>query len=340
MLNVLRNRPLFAQFAITYVCNSRCTSCWYWIKEPRNELTLSEIEHLVDELWDFGIRIITITGGEPFVRADAPEIIRLFFERGFRVTINTNGMLLDKPLIEKLSDIGKLHIVISLDSLEEETYFKIRGVRSLNHILETLSYLHKETIHDLRTFTTVSSHNYSEVPAILDYCREHGYAHSIYPVMTGRRGKWFTDHKMISSKEDNEKIATLFDDLANRSKHDKTLFGFSTLYQGAARFLRGEDTGKCGAGEVLLQVSPEGKIAVCPELGAFCDIRKENLKDVYRKMEWRPEVERCYTTTPCYIGCTRTLQSIRNAPLGFVVEALLKWKGGRTFRQTQNAKVS
>lgn len=324
LLNIVRNRPVFAQYAITHACNSRCPSCSYWTKGSSNKLGIDEVKHLADELWAFGVRIITLTGGEPFMRRDTLDIIRLFSRRGFRVTINTNGILLDKAMIGQLASIPDLHIVVSLDSLDEGTYSLLRGVNSLKQVLGALSSLKRYTPHEIRVFTLVSGYNYREVPQILDFCKEKGYHISLYPVMTGKRGRWFTSNRMIHSGQDTKEIAALFEELAKRSKRDRHLFGFSSIYRGAARFLRGEPMGKCGAGEVLLQISPDGKVSACPEMEPFCDIRKERLEDAYLREGWRRAVKRCYTETPCYIGCTRTLQSICNSPLRFFAETALK----------------
>lgn len=330
ILNLLRGRPLFTQYAITQRCNSRCLSCEYWRKQAQlKELTFEEMSHLADELWHFGIRILTVTGGEPFLRDDAPEIIRLFQKRGFRVTINTNGTCIDKTLVKELSRMKRLHIVISLDSLDRKVYARIRGIDALDAVLEAMSILKHHTPHSIRAFTIVSSDNYGEVPQILRFCREKGYALSVYPSMTGTKGRWFTRNKLIQLEE-RRQIAKVFDGLSELSKRDRTLFGFSEAYRGSASFLRGEPPRECGAGKRVLQVSPDGTISACPEMEPFCDIRKECLSAAYGRKRWREEVQHCYTTTPCYIGCTRMLQSISNSPVRFLAEMTSKHlKGGK-----------
>ena len=321
MLNILRGRPLFAQYAITHRCNSRCSGCEYWHKQAqRKELTFEEVSRLADELWHFGIRILTVTGGEPFLRDDAPEIIRLFQKRGFRVTINTNGTCIDKALVEELSRMERLHIVISLDSLDRGVYARIRGIDALDAVLMAMSILKHHTPHSIRAFTIVSSDNYGEVPQILRFCHEKGYALSVYPVMTSTRGQWFTRNKLIPL-EGRGQIAKVFDGLSELSKRDRTLFGFSEVYRGAASFLRGEPQGECGAGKRVLQISPEGTISACPEMAPFCDIREEHLSDAYGRKQWVDEVKRCSTQTQCYIGCTRMLQSINDSPFRFLAES-------------------
>ena len=76
---------------VTSVCNARCSHCFYPINAGKNELTITEIDRLTRTLPP--IRLLLIGGGEPFLRRDLPEIIRLYFERTgfFTCSVPTNG---------------------------------------------------------------------------------------------------------------------------------------------------------------------------------------------------------------------------------------------------------
>jgi MoaA/NifB/PqqE/SkfB family radical SAM enzyme len=76
---------------VTSVCNARCAHCFYPINAGKNELTLEEIDRLTRTLPP--IRLLLIGGGEPLLRRDLPEIVRLYFERTkfFTCSIPTNG---------------------------------------------------------------------------------------------------------------------------------------------------------------------------------------------------------------------------------------------------------
>ncbi len=76
---------------VTSTCNARCRHCFYPINQHKNELTLDEVRRLVATMPP--IRLLLISGGEPFLRRDLPELLRAYYEGcGFlSVSIPTNG---------------------------------------------------------------------------------------------------------------------------------------------------------------------------------------------------------------------------------------------------------
>ena len=76
---------MIANFAVTYRCTSRCRTCSIWkMDQPeRGELSLEEIRGLFSSNRGFlrDVRSIQITGGEPFLRADLPELVSSICEQ-------------------------------------------------------------------------------------------------------------------------------------------------------------------------------------------------------------------------------------------------------------------
>ena len=71
-----RNIPLSVQLDLTYRCNERCVHC-YLDHEDHGEMTTAEIKHLLDEMADAGVFILTLSGGEIFLRSLACLFARL-----------------------------------------------------------------------------------------------------------------------------------------------------------------------------------------------------------------------------------------------------------------------
>src|SRR5262245_21066276 len=109
---------------VTSVCNARCAHCFYPINAGKNELTLEEIDRLTRTLPP--IRLLLIGGGEPFLRRDPPEILRLYFERTrfFTCSVPTNGFGPDEitAVTERICGIDpdlSFGVTVSIDGFRE-----------------------------------------------------------------------------------------------------------------------------------------------------------------------------------------------------------------------------
>src|SRR5205085_3141875 len=108
--------------SVTDKCNFRCTYCMpaeglEWLPK-REVLSFEEIERLVRVLARMGVREVRLTGGEPLVRRDLPELVRMLAAvPGVEdLSLTTNGVLLDR-LAGPLVAAGLKRINVSLDSL-------------------------------------------------------------------------------------------------------------------------------------------------------------------------------------------------------------------------------
>jgi MoaA/NifB/PqqE/SkfB family radical SAM enzyme len=92
-----RPAPLHVSWIVTHRCNLRCAYC------DRPEIDAAELGpgpalRLVDELADAGCAQLSVTGGDPLVRADLPAILTRARARGLTLKLNTNGLLVRKRL--------------------------------------------------------------------------------------------------------------------------------------------------------------------------------------------------------------------------------------------------
>ena len=136
----------YIRMSITDVCNFKCGYCLpngYQVDKSDNRkfLHLDEIRRLAIVFSKLGVSKIRITGGEPTVRKDFFEIIKILKDVGIKkVTITTNGYHLDKKA-QMLVDSGLNGINISMDSLDRKTFKSITGHDRLPEILKGIQIL-------------------------------------------------------------------------------------------------------------------------------------------------------------------------------------------------------
>jgi cyclic pyranopterin phosphate synthase len=161
------------RISITDKCNFRCTYCMPaeglpWLKKSEI-LSYEEIERIARVAVDIGIEQIRLTGGEPLVRRDAAELVRMLSKiEGLRsLSMTTNGVLL-KQQASKLAEAGLIRINVSLDSLLREKFAQLTRRDQLDRVLEGLEELEKyPSIHPIK-INAVAMRGFSE-EEVLDF---------------------------------------------------------------------------------------------------------------------------------------------------------------------------
>ncbi len=129
------------RMSVTDRCNIRCFYCMPEENvefKPRNEiLTFEELIRFARINSELGVNKIRLTGGEPLVRKDLSELIRELHQlNGIAdIALTTNGILLADQA-EALKQAGLDRINISLDTLSEETFFRISRRHGIDKVLE------------------------------------------------------------------------------------------------------------------------------------------------------------------------------------------------------------
>ncbi|WP_069801233.1 GTP 3',8-cyclase MoaA [Thermogemmatispora onikobensis] len=163
------------RISITDKCNFRCTYCMPaeglpWLKKAEI-LTYEEIERLARLAVSMGIEQIRLTGGEPLVRRDVPDLVRRLRQiEGLRsLSLTTNGVLL-KQLAHPLAEAGLTRINVSLDSLLREKFARLTRRDQLDRVLEGLEELEKyPTIRPIK-INAVAMRGFTE-EEVLDFVR-------------------------------------------------------------------------------------------------------------------------------------------------------------------------
>jgi MoaA/NifB/PqqE/SkfB family radical SAM enzyme len=136
--------PSEGHLDLTYRCNNNCRHCWLRIPagDPAGdrELSFDEIKTIVDQARALGTRRWTISGGEPFLRPDFPEIFDYLIERSVSYTLNTNGTLITPEIARLLKRKGAK--MIALYGATAKTYDHVtRHAGGFEKVMRGFRYL-------------------------------------------------------------------------------------------------------------------------------------------------------------------------------------------------------
>ncbi len=131
------------RISITDRCNFRCIYCMpaeglKWM--PRDHLlSYEEMARLVQVFLSLGVSKIRLTGGEPLVRADLPDLVRLLARLpGLKdLSVTTNGVLLEEQA-RPLAEAGLERLNISIDSMVHETFERLARRDALDRVMRGL----------------------------------------------------------------------------------------------------------------------------------------------------------------------------------------------------------
>lgn len=194
--------PFQTDFDITMMCMYNCKHCNVDAGNRMNdEMDTDQIKCVLDQLDQIGVSDLSITGGEPLLRKDIFEILDYAGKKkGFKLTLNTNGLLLNESTI-KFMEVKCPHIfvAVSLDGYNPETYSLLRRVASepdrilkkeFDQIVFNLSMLAKSNLQTGVNYTITQNtieHIYKTYDLIQQIGIKQMLAIKFFPFGAGRR---------------------------------------------------------------------------------------------------------------------------------------------------------
>ncbi|HIQ32611.1 MAG TPA: GTP 3',8-cyclase MoaA [Methanothermococcus okinawensis] len=164
------------RISVTPHCNLRCFYCHRegYNNSKDRSMTPEEIGEIVRAFLDFGIRKIKISGGEPLLREDLPEILEnISNPRIEEISLTTNGTLLER-YAQVLKDAGLHRVNVSLDTLDPEKYRQITGYGDVNVVKAGIERAIEVGLTPLKINYLVMKNTLEDLEDLMDYCREVG----------------------------------------------------------------------------------------------------------------------------------------------------------------------
>lgn len=156
-------------------CNLTCKHCYSISADTDfpNELSTEQVFGVMDDLKQFGVPVLILSGGEPLLRPDIFDIAHRAKDMRFYTALSTNGTLIDDSNIEKTADVGFDYLGISIDGIRE-THDKFRRKEgAFDASLAALRRCHDLGIKVGLRFT-MTQDNAAELPQLLQLMDDEG----------------------------------------------------------------------------------------------------------------------------------------------------------------------
>ena len=280
--------PTFLIYKITMRCNSRCRTCNIWKTKSFNELKLKDIGHIFNNKFWKNLKYVQLTGGEPFLRTDYPDIVNIFNNLKKVETIATpsNGFLTNKIVsdVKKSLEIinGKklFSITISLDGLEKQHDYIRRIPNGYKKAVETVKKL-KELEKSYERFTVgietvISKYNVNNLDEIYNEFVKLTEHLNFTPAIEAPYFSNTNEEFGISEKDYNSVIKFY-------RKIEKDNPSLSYYYENIIRFFkRGKRTYPCLGLYKTICLGSNGEIYPCVMLdGSLGNALKDNLFEMW-----------------------------------------------------------
>lgn len=323
---------IYVQFALCKRCNLRCGMCGATsARKGEKELNLNEIEKLSNLLAKLKAGVIILTGGEPFLREDLPDIVRVFSKKGFDTRIQTNGVLATEEKIKAIVKAGISEVTISLDSLNPEKQDYINNVKGTWHkIIKSISlfseYLPKKGNMPILN-TVVSRLNIKEIPNIVKFATKIGYYSSIIPVhlhSSSISKKDFivrTDSKPFRfTPKEYGLIDKLYSRLIEMKKQGYNVHNSAKFLKESPDFLKyNKINWKCDSPNLYFSISPEGLFLPCVDIPYSKSMLDEDFVKTYHSKEFRKKITELVKKCPgCMYACYPEITYLCRDPSIFI----------------------
>ncbi len=206
-------------------CNLTCKHC-YATSADKNfpgELSTQEIYTVMQNLHDFGVRVLILSGGEPLMRPDIFAISQHAKAMGFYLGLSTNGTLIDEHNIDEIVKVGYNYVGISIDGMRETHDRFRRKLGSYDAALRGIRLCHAAGIKIGLRFT-LTQDNQHELPDLLqlmdDECVDKFYLSHLNYAGRGNKNRRDDLHHQMTRRAMNLLFKTCWQDTQNNRQRE------------------------------------------------------------------------------------------------------------------------
>lgn len=286
----------YLRLSITEVCNYSCNYCLpdgYQCDSKTQPLTVDEIKNLIAVLAKKGIKKVRITGGEPSLRKDLSDIIRVVKSTpGIeQVALTTNGYKLEENIADWV-DAGLDSINVSVDSLDPEIFKHITGHNRLSKILSGLKKAESLNMRSIKVNAVLlKEYNLDQFDQFVNWMKDTPYSLRFIELMETSDNRAYFHKNHVSGESIEERLQASGWTKRNRSQLAGPAKEYTHPdYQGSMGLIMPYSKDFCASCN-RLRVSSTGKLHLCLFGESGYDLR--DLLDNKRTAELSQHVDQC-----------------------------------------------
>ncbi len=155
-------------------CNLTCKHC-YSISADKDfpgELDTEQVFTVMDDLKQFKVPVLILSGGEPLMRPDIFDISHRAKDMGFYVGLSSNGTLITEDNIQQIADVGYDYVGISIDGIKQTHDYFRRREGAFDEAMHGIKLCKQHGIKVGLRFT-LTQDNAAELPQVLELLNQH-----------------------------------------------------------------------------------------------------------------------------------------------------------------------
>jgi len=309
--------PVSVVWSLSYGCNLRCMHCYQNASRPSpDELTFDQQLSIVDQLARAGVSMVVLSGGEPLTNPNLGKLIERIRAHDMAISIDSNGVLMDRSVVESLKRAGVTSVELSLDSVDARSHDRFRGLEgAFEKTLDAVEICSKAGMFTT-VATTATALNYADTSELIKLAKSHGADRVVFfdliPAGRGRdieglrlSRRQLLDLMALVKEESSRNGVEVFTELPQfvvyssnadgnslPSHADRTVMierftvstffdcsGRDNIYRRYAPYLGG-----CPAGRFYCNIQPNGDVTPCmfmPEYPVAGNLRTQSFEEIW-----------------------------------------------------------
>lgn len=321
-LSKLKPNPKGVGIDLTNNCCLRCVMCNAWRRKSINELTLEEVVYILDQLKLEGFTSLSLSGGEALLRNDILEIIKYANELDFKITLFTNGYLVNEEIATNLVENGVSSISVSLDGLGEK-YDKIRGVKGAHekvyNSIKIFSMLAKRK--KLKSFSVsamIMKPTINTIPDVINFCINMGIPISFnLPEYTSylfqnvpQKNLWIGENDMVDLNRIVDRMIEI------KKEHPKVISENYISLEYIRNYFIDPIRKDVPCFYILknILIDSHGKVYPCAAVSPIGDLRKEKLSSILKSENYIRKVQNLFKKECPGCSCSYNINLRYNLP--------------------------